>query len=148
MGVYATEAQITAALAAHPELGLPGGEALDALILAGERAVDARLGPLLRDPVTGAKLAPLLLNAAQRAALVRAVAVAVGHLSQLDDEAAFGLDDYLPNLLSLQRGDGLAARIDSELAGFGLLARSHCALPDPPPARSGVVLLAGDLPLA
>lgn len=146
MGVYAAETEITAALAAHPGLGLPAGEALDALIDAAERAVDGRLGPLARDPLTGRKLAPLLLTAAQRAALVRAVAVAVGHLSQLDDEAAFGLDDYLPNLLSLQRGDGLAARIDAALAGHGLIARSGCALPDPVPVRPGV-LLAGDLPV-
>jgi len=148
MGVYASQAQITTELAPHPELGLPSGAALDALISAAERAVDARLGPLLRDPISGAKLVPALLTAAQRAAVVRAVATAAGHLSQLDSEAAFGLDDYLPSLLSLQRGDGLGARIDSELAGFGLLARSGSALPDPVPVRPSGALLAGDLPLA
>ena len=85
---------------------------------------------------------PALLTAAQRAAVVRAVATAAGHLSQLDSEAAFGLDDYLPALLSLQRGDGLGARIDAALSGHDLLRRSHCALPDPRPVGSGVLPLA------
>ena len=136
MGTYATQSQIVAALAAHPDVQVPGGDALEQLIAGAERAVDRRLGPYPVDPVTGAKLAPELLTVAQRAALVAAVAVGVGHAILADGEETFGGDDYLPNLISRVSGDGLGARIDSELAGHALLARSGCALPDPLPVRS------------
>ena len=128
---YATPAEVTAALAAHSDLALPGGDALVALIAAAERAVDCRLGPLAVDAVSGLKLTPELLNDAQRAALVRATAVAVAHLSLLDVEQAFGTDDVLPQRLVAVRGAGLDVRLDEQLAGVGLIARSGTAGPDP-----------------
>lgn len=140
MGAYATAAQVTSALAAYPDLTPPSGELLDHLIALGESAVDRRLGPYVGDPLTGRKLDATLLNAGQRAALVRAVAVAVGHLSQLDGEQALGVDDVLPASLAPQRGAGLAVRIDEQLAGHGLVARSGCAAPDPVPVGAGPLL--------
>lgn len=131
MGLYATPAQVLAELAGLEELSLPSGEALVKLVEAGERAVDQRVGPILPDPITGLKLTPSLLNVAQKAALVRAVSLAVAHLSELSLEERVGLDDYAPALLTRLRGTGLGKVIDGALAGTGLLQRSGCALPDP-----------------
>lgn len=128
MGLYASSAQVTAELAGH-DLDLP--DDLDGAIRSAERAVDRRLGPYPTDPVTGLKLTPLLLSAAQRAALVRAVAVAVGNLAQLDAEEAFGVGDWLPAGFTPVRGSGVEPLIDAALAGHDLLQRSGCALPDP-----------------
>jgi len=132
MGTYATAAEVTAALARWTALQLPSGAALEALIVEAEGAVDARLGPLLPSAITGRKVDPALLTAGQRAALTAATALAVGHLSELEMEQALGLDDFVPDSLRPLRGAGLGARIDETLSGHNLLARSGCALPDPP----------------
>jgi len=135
VGLYATSAQVTAELAGHDDLELPDGAALDALVEEAQREVDRRIGPLLTSPTTGLKLAPLLLTVAQRAALVRAVAVAVGHAVLTDSEQALGTDDLIPAGFFQTRGTGLAPLIDAQLAGFDLISRSGCALPEPEPVR-------------
>ena len=145
MGLYATAEQVTTELAGLEGLSLPSGEQLERLIEAGERAVDGRLGPLEVDPVYGRKLPlvvdlvtgevsldPELTTPAQRAAVVRAVALAVGHISMQDSEQLLGVDDFIPEQVRPLRGRGLPALLDAELAGFGLIARSGCCLPDPP----------------
>lgn len=146
VGLYATAEEVTAELAGLEGLSLPAGDALERLISSAERSIDGRLGPLEPDPIYGRKLPlvvdagtgevsldPLLVTPAQRAAVVRAVAVAVAHLSELDLEQQLGLDDYAPALLTRLRGSGLAAVIDAQIAGYGLIARSGCALPDAEP---------------
>jgi hypothetical protein len=133
VGAYASAAEVTSELAAHDDLHLPAGAALDALIEAAQRAVDRRLGPLLVDATTGLKLTPVLLTVAQRGALVRATAVAVGHAVLAEGEETFGTLDLLPAGLTPLRGPSLGALIDAQLAGFDLLQRSGCALPDPEP---------------
>lgn len=144
--IYATAVQVRAALAGHPDLPLPAPpdpdstDALEPLIARAEHAVDLRLGPYTVDPTTGRKLDPTLLNAAQRDALERATAAALGHLAQLAAEQDFGVDDYTPALLTPQRGTGIGAVIDRELSGAGLIARSGCAQPDPVPVGPGILL--------
>jgi hypothetical protein len=81
MGVYATAAEVAVALSA-PELGLPSGPELDALIAEAEGAVDRQLGRYPVNATSGRKIAPELLSVAQRAALTRATVVAVGHLAR------------------------------------------------------------------
>jgi len=131
MGTYATAAEVVAELAAYSDLQLPSGDALERLIDQAERAVDRRIGGHLVDPMNGRRVVPLLLTSWQREALKHAVAVAVGHLSEQDTEAAFGHDDLLPVSLQRIHGDGLNRKIDAELAGSGLVRRSGCARPDP-----------------
>lgn len=135
--IYADQSQVRAALAVYgDDLDLP--DDLEPLIAAGERAVDGRLGPYPVDPVTGLKLNPTLLGAAQAAALMRATAIACGHLAQLDTEQALGIGDWMPAGFTPLRGTGLEPLIDAALAGFDLIARSGCALPDPEPLLNDV----------
>lgn len=133
VGLYATAEQVRAELAGHDDLDLPDDVALDALVEEAQREVDRRLGPLLTSASTGLKLTPLLLASSQRAALTRAVAVAVGHAVLLDTEQAFGVGDWLPQGFTPLPGIGSGSIIDAQLAGHGLIARSGCAAPDPEP---------------
>ena len=133
MGAYASQEQIQAELAGHADLQLPSGNDLEKLIEAGQRAVDRRLGPLATDPVSGLKLSPILLTIAQRAALARAVAIAVGHLALSDAEVTFGTTDFLPEQVRVLPTPAMGELLDAELAGHGLIARSGCVLPDPDP---------------
>jgi hypothetical protein len=133
---YATVDQVRAELEPYPEIPLPGDDALERLIATGQRAVDARIGPYPILP-TGTKLDPAELTDPQAEALVRAVAVAVAHQLLTESESLFGVDDVLPAQVTLLRGSGLDARLDAELAGHGLIARTLCAAPtieDPPDA--------------
>lgn len=131
MMFYASADQIRHELGAFAELALPSDDAaLEKLISAAERAVDQRLGPYASDPISGRKLDPEALTPSQVDGLLRAVAVAVGHLSQLDVEATFGLDDFSPAELRPLAGAGLATKIDEQLAGLDLIGRSGTVLPD------------------
>jgi hypothetical protein len=128
--IYATTAEILEALEHFPDLNL-SVEEVELLIDRAERAVDQRLGPYAVDPITGRKLDPEALTPSQLDGLRRAVAVAVGHLSQLDPEATFGLDDFAPAEMRPMAGAGLGPRIDAELADLDLIRRGGTALPDP-----------------
>ena len=138
MGVYADESQVRAALAVYGD-GLDLPDALGPLIASAQRAVDGRLGPYPPDAVTGLKLDPGALTAAQAAALMRATAIACGHLASLEPEQALGVGDWMPAGFTPLRGTGLEPLIDAALAGHGLIARSGCALPDLDPVLDDVL---------
>lgn len=80
MPVYATAAD---AATHEPDLAAAvTGPALDALLAAAERDVDALLGPfapVLTGPAAGFKLDPALLMAHERVALARAVCAQAAH---------------------------------------------------------------------
>lgn len=144
MSTYASGRQVIDYLQGNPDLDLPpgvdeDGEAipsseLERLIAASERDVDRLLGPI---PMlaTGRKLDAASLSAAQRAALSRATAAACEFRLAVGPEELTGETDYLSGELTMLRRASRppGPRAAEELAGFGLVRRSGCALPDPPP---------------
>ena len=145
MSTYASGRQVIDYLQGNADLDLPpgvdeDGEAipsseLERLIAASERDVDRLLGPI---PMlaTGRKLDPATLSPAQREALSRAVGAAVEFRLMLDAETLTGADDFVPGgevTLIRRASRPPGPRVHEELAGFGLVKRSGCALPDPPP---------------
>jgi hypothetical protein len=145
MGAYATGEEVAAYLSDNPDLDLPpgvdeDGEAipsseLERLIAHAERDVDRAIGgpPVLL--ATGLRLDPTALSAAQRGALARAVGAAVEYRLSIDSEALVGADDYVPSEVSIinRAGRPPGPRVAEEMSGYGLIRRSGCALPDPPP---------------
>lgn len=134
MATYASDEQVRAYLSENPELEVPAD--LAPLIGHGERDVDRAIGgpPILL--ATGLRLDPTLLSTAQRGALSRAVGAAVEFRLMLDAETLTGADDFVPGgevTLIRRASRPPGPRVLEELAGFGLVRRSGCALPDPPP---------------
>jgi len=84
---------------------------------------------------TGRKLDPATLSPAQRAALSRATAAACEFRLAVGPEELTGETDYLSGELTMLRRASRppGPRVLEELAGFNLIRRSGCALPDPPP---------------
>ncbi len=146
MATYATAEQVLEYLAdSDVELSVErdgAGELLpsprlERLIAHAERDVDRAIGGPPIPLATGLRLDPTTLPAAQRAALSRAVGAAVEYRLSIDPEALVGADDFLPggDLTVLRRASRPPGpRVLEELAGYGLVKRSGCALPDPPAA--------------
>jgi hypothetical protein len=143
MPVYATAQQVIEYVGSdNPDVELPDGvdsdgellpgSELERLIAHAERDVDRELGPIPK-LTTGLKLDPAALTEAQRGALARATAAAVEFRASLDAETLVGADDYLSGEVSIIRRAGRppGPRVREELAGFGLVKRSGCAVPDP-----------------
>jgi len=135
MATYATAEQLVAYCAVSGVVIAESDDEREALILRAEEDVDRILGPYLRDPVTGRKLIPNLLTAAQRDALARATCAAAEFRAAQGEDTLVGDDDGTTSVPEL----GLAAvatlprppgpKCLEALADYGLVIRSGCAAP-------------------
>lgn len=136
MGVYATTAQVRAALQDYPawQVALPadtttGNAQLERLIARAEADIDAHvIGGLFDDPDHTRMIDPTQLGAGQRAALVAATAAQVAFRLAQREDTLIGADANIVRAGDLTFADRPTPRISpaaiEALAGRGLIRRN------------------------